>query len=161
MKKTTLSIGEISSGTLRSIDLAESMVYDLRKLRLSKEERKAVREAERAIEAYNGADEGEESAETLEALDYAVNESLPNIMDAHCPPYCYYGNLEGDGACFGVWPSMEAIQNDMDEGEILILDDEEEIPRAYSGYAVDTNDHGNMTLFRYTRGRRYEVWAVV
>jgi len=161
-KKTTLRIGEISSGTLKSIDLAESMVYALQSLRLSKSERSHVREAQRSIEAHNQADCGEETAETLNALDYAVNESLFNAMNAHCPPYCYYGTLEGDGSCFGVWPSMDSIQQDMDDGEILNLYGAgEDYAKGYSGYSVEVNDHGNMTLFRYSRGRRRVVWSIV
>ena len=171
-KPRTLRLGEISSGTLNPKDLVPSYLWELKRLRLTKPERKAVEDVERASEAegyYDG--NGEDgSADPVEDM-----VALGDILDAHTPPFAYFGSIEGDGACIGVWPSHESIDDAISEGEILRVSDrgwkcgDEENDTQYNHchkipeglgwrYRLVINDHGNMTL--YTRNGR-EVWGVV
>ena len=155
MKKNKyFAIGEYSSGTLRAQDIAGGFVHEARRVKLTRDERNTVRKMEALVNRYDDLNEGE-----LETLDYMVNEDIPRIADAHCLPYTYYGSIEGDGACIGVWPDYESARSDVDEGYILNYDDD----RAdYRGLLLEVNERGNVTLWeRKNKGNLIEVWSVV
>lgn len=149
MRNKTLSIGSISHGTMRPEDLYDSFLSELRAIaprraaKLEKEHAAAVREC------------GED-----DALSETVNE-LFDTLGEYCPPYCYFGAHEGDGSDYGVWVSWDSLEDDCRYGEVLKVSDTSEIPRGYTGMVLHVNDHGNATLYRYSRGRGREVWAVV
>lgn len=84
-------------------------------------------------------------------------ETLFDILNNHALPYFYFGAHPGDGADFGYWLSEE-FESDFDG---LKVSDLAEVPKAHSGEVLQVSDHGNMTLYAYTRGRAREVWALV
>jgi hypothetical protein len=92
--------------------------------------------------------------------EYAI--ALWEMLENHCPPYCYFGSIEGDGACYGVWPSVDMILDDASNGEIRHIDKAE---KGYRGYVVSISDHGNVTLYdRRAFGHGYKdtkIWSIV
>lgn len=157
-KSRYLELGEISNATLNPEHLIPRYLDEARGLRLTKPERKTVEEIERASEAegyYDG--NGEDgSADPVEDM-----VALGDILDAHTPPFAYFGSSEGDGACIGVWPSHESIEDAISEGEIWRQDgskDDEDAEIPGWRYRLVVSDHGNMSLY-YRNGR--EVWSVV
>lgn len=149
-KRTTLPIGTISSGTLRLKDLIPSLAYDLDQLRLSRAERKTVREA-LAADVESAADDADNIGPIY--LDH-LYEELTTIAESHTPDYAYFGSLEGDGAEIGVWPSLEDT-DDLPRGESY-----QDAPNDATHF-LEVNDHGNATLYRRAGRRWLEVWSVV
>jgi len=43
----------------------------------------------------------------------------------------------------------------------MLASDLSEVPTAYTGEVLHVNDHGNMSLYAYSRGRGREIWAIV
>ena len=133
-------IGSVSSGTMGTEDLIETFLGTLHDL-----------------DSPNHADLLQEwenmSASDIQTYEEAnsdfLNETLFDALQEHAPPYCYFGAHPGDGADFGFWVS-EGIQ-DTDCDDLAIVED---LP----SYALEINDHGNMTLYRVTRE---EVWSCV
>jgi hypothetical protein len=42
----------------------------------------------------------------------SLNEHLQSLIEAinyHCPPFVYFGAIEGDGADYGFWPDWDAL----------------------------------------------------
>ena len=82
----------------------------------------------------------------LDDLDYEVKielyEYLVECIEEHCPPFTYFGSTEGDGACIGIWPHWEAIEEGILEGQITKTDSDYPDQGAY----LVVNDHGNTTL---------------
>ena len=140
--KSTLPIGTVSEGTLRDEDLFDEFLWMAKSIRLSRDERQVVR----TLEINVPQDE--------EALGEAVGK-LTNILENHVPDYCYFGALEGDGACFGVWVDWPSIEQARLDGEIATRS------ASINQYALEVNDHGNATLYRRAGTRWVEVWAVV
>lgn len=136
------SLGSISSGTLLTDDLlvsfADELEYHVQRNAeewCSDEGRKRRDELLALVtETRDGSIEGEGD------LADAVLEELQDALGEFAPPYTYFGAHEGDGADFGYWPSLDAI---------------EELPEVENGdeaKALGTdcrfvNDHGNVTIF--------------
>lgn len=130
---TKATIGSISHGTLRAVDLLEAFADELDRL---ESERDDVAEARAVLTLHNAgwlfiADSGE-AIELMQALQDALNE--------FAPPYCYFGTTEGDGSDFGFWPSMEAID------ELPRVNDPADV-EAMGEDCVFVNDHGNVTVY--------------
>ena len=137
-----LSIGSISHGTMRPEDLRDAIYWECKYLRMSREDRREVNAMMRA------------SDEDLP--DYV--DSMFDVLNDYCPVYCYFGATEGDGSDYGCWPCIDQIEEDLEEGAIVRYND---MPKGYTGTAVDISDHGNVTLYHVTRGRAREVWCIV
>jgi hypothetical protein len=154
-KKTTLPIGTISSGTLRLEDLIPALASELDALRLTRSERKTVREAL----AFDPDVENDDPEEAQYLYD-----ALCGIAENHCPDYAYFGSTEGDGAEIGVWPSIDSIKEDSkyDDGTVRKINAGDAFPKtsAYA-YVMSVTDHGNVTLYRRSGRRWIEVWSVV
>ena len=92
-------LGSISTGTLRTEDLAPVFIEEL----LSR---------------------GVDAGDVPEDMD-----GLYNALDNICPPFVYFGTLEGDGADFGFWVDhanvlelmLDAEENE--EGDAFLTDD--------------------------------------
>lgn len=145
-------VGSVSSGTMRLQDLIPSFLWEAKRLRLTKEERKAVRKIDSRVSRASESD----AYWTDEVADFDLEE-LFDILDAHSLPYFSFGAHPGDGADFGWWLS-ESFEEDFDG---LRVSDLSEVPSGHTGGVLLVNDHGNMTLYSYSRGRRREVWGVV
>lgn len=146
------NLGSVSCGTMRTEDLIDSFIYELQSQRpLRREDRKLIREIRR--NEKNMVDptyyENEQSQWDLDALFDALNN--------YCLPYFSFGAHPGDGADYGYWLS-EDFQSEFDG---LQVSDLSEVPTNYTGEVLHVNDHGNMSLYVYNRGRSRELWAIV
>jgi hypothetical protein len=102
--------------------------------------------------------------ETDEGYDETAQEAVDALFDIlgeYCPPYCYFGAHEGDGADYGVWISWDSLDMAAHDGDILKVSDTSEVPADYTGEVLHVNDHGNCTLYAANNGDLTEVWAVV
>lgn len=69
--------------------------------------------------------------------------------------FCY-GPFEHGGA-IGYYVNVDGAKEDAD----LIVADTSEVPRGFSGLVLHVNDHGNVSAYRYSRGKSRELWATV
>ena len=137
---------------MRKEDLIPSFLWEANRLRLTKDERKAVRKIQSRINHVASDDAYWQD----EVSDFDLEE-LFDILNAHSLPYFSFGAHEGDGADYGWWLSSCFA----DEFDGLKVSDTAEVPRGYTGEVLHVSDHGNMTLYAYSRGRGREVWGVV
>jgi hypothetical protein len=147
-RPTTLRLGVISEATLLPADLIDALLPELERLRLSRAERQTVREIRRDLETDGG--------DNPDPFD--MWQTLCDIADNHTPDFAWFGSHEGDGACIGVWASLDSLEEAIRDGEVLTGPAGEE---ARAGLVADVSDHGNVTLYSVTRGKRREIWSVV
>jgi hypothetical protein len=165
MRRQTLRLGSISSGTLRTEDLLPAFLETAEALRLSAEDRRKVRGIRKEWDALQDEIENGAARDTeIEAMGEDVLRDIEDILNAHCPDYCSFGAHEGDGSDFGVWPTdieipwHEAGNDDIGKSA--------ELPKASDvaqWHWLTVTDHGNCTLWRKTHGgRRWtECWSLV
>lgn len=68
-----------------------------------------------------------------------------------------FGPFEHNG-CVGFYIDLESAKESAD----ITIDDTSELPRGFTGLALQISDHGNVTGLVYSRGRRTrELFAVV
>jgi len=94
-------LGSISTGTLRTEDLLP--VFAAAVLRL---------QPETFLQAAQSPYPDDEQLAYFE-----------HILEDLCPPFAYFGALEGDGADFGFWPDWDALDPGLDTpviGEYII-----------------------------------------
>ena len=168
-------LGSISTGTLRQQDLLSAFAQKLSSLESTKFYAEVGPDS---LELYHGSELVQQAPAMLNALDNTtslatgavsnpyVAEYLDWLTDAlqeYCPPFIYFGTLEGDGADFGFWPDTESLGDalqdtaldwsdnawDWDLGD-YILDDH--------GVIVQVSDHGNVTVMDLDRN---VIWATV
>lgn len=152
-----LSIGTVSHGTMRTVDLLESLSAELDSLKTSRADRSLIFEARRAIKAYYKG-----NLDDIEGSD--IVSDLFDALDAHCPDYCYFGALEGDGSDYGCWMSWDSIDMDRHDGNIVLVDSMpsyRELIDIGADYAIAQNDHCNVTLYGIKGRRVVELWSVV
>ena len=154
MTTSKVSIGSVSSGTLRHEDLIPAFLDCLGDLGDEGETSNGDNIADMLVEiesrsGFKGYYESDESEYDLESLFYSLND--------FAPPYCYFGAHQGDGADFGFWPDWDAIE----ELDGLRVADTSEVPSGFTGEVLHVNDHGNTTLYVAERGELTEVWAIV
>lgn len=145
-------IGSVSSATMRKEDLIPSFLWETKRLHLTRDERKEVRSISSRVHRADSDDAYWQD----EVSDFDL-EALFDILDAHSLPYFYFGSHPGDGADYGYWLS-ESFEHDFDG---LKVSDTAEIPAGHTGEVLHINDHGNMTLYACSRGRRRELWGIV
>ena len=124
---TQFQLGSISTGTLRTEDLAPVFIEEL----LSR---------------------GVDAGDVPEDMD-----GLYNALESFCPPFVYFGTLEGDGADFGFWVDM----NDFDESRRLdgnYQGNPEEVWHVAENVISHVSDHGNVTVMDMERN---VLWSVV
>lgn len=152
--KRFADFGSVIHGTLRPEDLIPAFADALRDyLRTCRPVPRYVRaKAFRALEWTKEDCRAEEAGRAL--------VDLSDALDCFAPAYAYFGAHPGDGSDFGFWP-IDDVPGAVDEDSGLVVADISEIPRGFSGPVLLVNDHGNMTLYAYSRGRGREVWAIV
>ena len=154
----TLAIGSYSSGTMRPEDLIPCFMDALREV-ATRDDLKFLRDARARRDEY-GYHETEDASFDLDELFVR--------LDAHCPPYCYFGASDGGGADYGCWVSWDVLEEDRKSGEIWVRDDrwkadanKGDYPKGYTGMYLAVSDHGNATLYKVTRGRAREIWGIM
>ena len=160
-KRIYPQFGTVSHGTLRSVDLLDSFADELDyqskrgNAPNKREARRLINEARRMLRKWDDDEDEPEFASEL------VNE-LQDALDECAAPYSYFGNLEGDGTDFGFWPSIERLEDDARDGEILKVNDLVDVEPGYHGQIMLVTDHGNVT-YGYTKrnGRFVQVWSCV
>ncbi len=102
----------------------------------------------------------------LESVGAVLNESYEDVnemidhLNEFAPPYLTFGTHEGDGADFGWWPMVEALDEDARYGDVLKVNDLSEIPENYEGDIMLVSDHGNVTYGYHVEGGQFhEVWS--
>jgi hypothetical protein len=149
------NIGSVSSATVRPEDLIPAFVSEMERQKpLRREHRKRLTRIKQWMDRPNYFTACYEGAETEAFYDL---EWLLDTLGEYAPTGFYFGSHPGDGADYGFWLS-ESFQEDFDG---LRVDDLSEVPRGYSGEVLQVSDHGNMSLYAYSRGRGRAVWAVV
>lgn len=177
-----LEPGSYSHGTMRSEDLIPEFMSMLESVDKDRAE-KLEFEFNGVFDVLNGTIEEIDGTEIdeikmQEDMGYLVDE-LFDILNEYCPPYCYFGAHEGDGADYGVWISYDSLKEDVHNGEVMQVRDLSELDEVLteSGFipsmVVIENDHGNVTLYNQTvelvRGEfgwklefdLSEIWSVV
>jgi hypothetical protein len=153
-KPTTLDLGSVSTGTLRTEDLLPAVLtaLDPRWIHLSRGERATVQRIDREYRAVGGDDD--DADDDL--------QDLYDIADNHCPDYCTFGSHPGDGADIGVWPIEDLFDDDhpggfdgyIGRGETAPIDPE-------LTHWIQVSDHGNATLYRRAGSRWIVCWSIV
>lgn len=141
-------IGEISSGTLRPEDLIEVFSRELSSLDPDND---LVNEATNWVEDSEEWDQEE------------VNDLIARLTDALqelAPDYVRFGAHEGDGACFGFWADIDALDQAVEDGEVLKINAGDEIPPDWTGPVMEVTDHGNVT-YKVPTIVHKEVWSCV
>lgn len=155
--KVSENIGSVSTATLRSQDLIPAFIYEAQRQHLSRVDRNELRKIAKRVRKIENGRYGEQDAYWAdETADWDL-EALTGILNNCAPTGFYFGSHPGDGADFGYWLS-ESFAEDFDG---LKVDDTSEVPPGFSGEVLHINDHGNMSLYRATRGRLRELWAIV
>lgn len=149
MSTRNRNIGSISSGTMRAEDLIPEFLAVLESQKPLRHAHKALAKSITAAMESDGYFDSEESHDDLGALFTALDE--------YAPEYFYFGGHPGNGADYGFWLSEDFLE----EFDGLKVSDLADVPRGHSGEVVVVNDHGNMSLYSYSRGKSKEIWSVV
>jgi len=140
-----LQTGVIVEGTTNVEDIIEGLCDDLRRV----DDPEAVKLAARF--------EKEVANSSPEHYDEILVE-LENEALSFAPDFTYFGNQEGDGACYGLWADVEAVSEMHHFGELPEYDDVDE---DYEGLACNVTDHGNVSLLLVKGSETQELWSVV
>lgn len=144
------TIGSISEGTLRSEDLIEAFLWELRRL--------SPQAADGIEAAYPDYADAEEDSEFWDDVAPDMVAALFDALNTFAPAFCTFGATEGDGSCFGFWPDLESARE-----ESLVVNDTDDprIATSVFEYVMDVNDHGNVTLYRRDGANLIEEWSIV
>ena len=84
-------------------------------------------------------------------------ESLTQALEECCPPFVYFGTIEGDGADFGFWVDHEGLEDARRDGDGITYANGDEY-LADANVIVQVSDHGNVTVMDMDRN---VIWATV
>jgi hypothetical protein len=148
--RRTLRLGTISDATLRPEDVVPALLETLATV--------APAKATRLQRDFDAIPEDDTDGLASELWDEAVT-----ALEDYTPAYAYVGALEGDGACIGVWPSVESLEDAVRDGEAIKVNDlGDPRVRQHVGPIMQVSDHGNVTCYtRFRNGRVREEWSVV
>ena len=132
-------LGSISTGTLRTEDLLEAFHSTI-----------AESGTPPALAEDGYADGGK--AYSDEELLEVYTEQLESL----CPPFVYFGTLEGDGADFGFWPDMDGF-NESRRLDGNYQGNPEEVWHVAENVISHVSDHGNVTVMDMERN---VLWSV-
>ena len=150
---TEFQLGSISTGTLRTEDLLEAFANTLQQFN-----RTHPLLGEYLDIHANDAWDSDKAADLL-------NEGFFNALQEICPPFVYFGTLEGDGADFGFWPDMDSLNEALQPGRKFAEYQRADMPFPKGesilpgdGVIVHVSDHGNVTVMDMERN---VIWSVV
>jgi len=151
---TKATLGSISSETLRTEDLLPACLDTLNALIEDATVYKDLRSNAVAWCNQYGANPDMIPDQAAEDGSEIVNE-LVDALNEYAPAYAYFGAHEGDGADFGFWPRIDALEETAryKPNEVLKLNAGDE-----PSYIMSVSDHGNVTLYRVTLE---EEWSCV
>jgi len=142
---TVFQLGSISTDTLLIEDIFPAYLDQLDKLSpnspLSKE-----------VWAYM------ETGALLEEHENAwgIVEQIDLLLNELCPPFVYFGALEGDGADFGFWPDMDGLRDATGDGSFEQVFGEHELSE--HGIIINVTDHSEFVVMDMERN---VLWSVV
>jgi len=153
-------LGSISTGTLRTEDLLPAFTYTMGELTHNPISNTSKYPNEAMANLWDEAIHliGTDQWWTIDPEDSGVDGLLNDLTDALnelCPPFVYFGTLEGDGADFGFWPDIDGIQEIVNIAE---CDASQGISCPDDGVIVQVSDHGNVTVMDMERN---VLWSVV
>lgn len=151
----TAEFGSIRTGTLRTQDLMESFIWELRKV-LKHRSRELTAIESRFNRAINGR-YGDNDMYFYGNVGQFDLDSLFDMLNEHAPDFGYFGSHPGDGANFGFWLN-EFFEYDYDG---LKVGDLSEVDKSHIGYVLHINDHGNMSLYWKSARKLKELWSIV
>ena len=88
--------------------------------------------------------------------DGELLEVYTEQLESLCPPFVYFGTLEGDGADFGFWVDWDRL-NEARQNIGMASESDEEILKE-DNVIVQVSDHGNVTVMDMERNI---IWSVV
>lgn len=162
-----VQLGTVISGTLRGEDLIPAFIEKLDELKeaLSLERGSdapsAVREITRLDRMLRDMEARTELSDYWdEHGDFELDlTDLVEELTLLAPPYCFFGVHPGDGADFGFWVSIDAVERARRDEE---LPSGPQLPDSAEGEFLQISDHGNMELYvADTEGNWVSAWAVV
>ena len=153
------TIGSISSGTLRPEDLIPAFVGALDSIARETADARTTDALDKLIAKIEGRMKRASYFDSDRAADDL--ETLTQELEAHAPPFCYFGSHPGDGADFGFWIAWDSIEDAGRSGELVKVDAGDEWPETArdAEYVLEVTDHGNATLFSALT--KEELWSVV
>ena len=165
---TEFQLGSISTGTLRPEDLIPAFTYTMGELTHNPISNTSKYPNEAMAKLWDEAIHliGTDQWWTLDPEDSGVDDLLNDLTDALdelCPPFVYFGTLEGDGADFGFWPDMDRIEEEIGT-TIQIASSLSDFQAEHCWTLADDNvivqvsDHGNVTVMDMERN---VLWSVV
>lgn len=138
-----LPLGSVIHGTTNPEDLIPAFLDTLESINPGK--------ADRLRENY---------ADEIAANDHEFCwEALLDALQAHTPPYTYFGSHPGDGSDFGVWVSVEALDEGLryEDEKLQSMRKGERMPQG-SDYVVVTDAAGRyIELLDGSTGE--QIWA--
>ena len=171
-----VSIGSISTGTLRTEDLLEAFAEELHRLDPASDLPEDVEKLRSSSHDMEDSDDGfgehclscgdyendldllcsEASERIREQASYMVNEQLFDALNEFSPPFVYFGSHPGDGSDFGYWPDVDALEEEMRDAEDTDDADTKYLPD--TNVLVQVSDHGNILVMDMDRR---ELWSCV
>ena len=145
-------LGSISTGTLRPEDLIPAFNNALTQMH---DGHYCDIDEMMNDEAGNAAEFGKQPSND-ELQRRVVDRLMDELQDA-CPPFVYFGTLEGDGADFGFWPDMDRLEEEM-RSTTSDFQADNCWTLADDGVIVNVSDHGNVTVMDMERN---VLWSVV
>ncbi len=160
-------IGSISHGTMRAEDLIPTFIDVLNELKenlsldATGREMEVTKEVGRIDDLLGKIEQHQQEDDYYESEDADYDlEALFDELSAFAPDYFYFGAHEGDGSDYGFWLSQDAIDEAVQDGEIVKIDAGDEWPTDLdASYVLEVTDHGNMTLFSASDHK--EIWSIV
>ena len=151
---TQFQLGSISTGTLRTEDLRHAFANRLEALELGMPPTPAGEPR-----WLNLVEEARDDKFYADQDDQSVIDDLSDALNKFCPPFVYFGTLEGDGSDFGFWVDRDAIQEAIDPTSCLVsINANGDYVLEEDGVIVQVSDHGNVTVMDLERN---VIWSVV
>ena len=151
---TQFQLGSISTGTLRTEDLRHAFANTLEALELGMPPTPAGEPR-----WLNLVEEARDDKFYADQDDQSVIDDLSDALNKFCPPFVYFGTLEGDGSDFGFWVDRDAIQEAIDPTSCLVrINANGDYVLEEDGVIVQVSDHGNVTVMDLERN---VIWSVV
>ena len=178
-KNQPFQLGSISTGTLRTEDLLPAFADVLEDLGSTHGDAPRMWDAIRKYRDIIDADALDTiDVNSLDEVSDLLNETMFYALQELCPPFVYFGSNPGDGADFGFWPDIDALEEALRCSGPCECDCEVEESGCEPGCAsldkerrmidadttgqyqleVHVNDHGNVTVMDMDRN---VIWSVV